>query len=73
MKNRILWHLCIIGFVLLCALAFTTLVIPYGVVDPFMLGLPRTLWVGILLSVSIFTVTVIAAWASQPENKGGSE
>jgi len=73
MKNRILWNLCIIAFILLCALAFTPLVIPDGISDPLISGLPRTLWAGILLSVSIFVLTVIAAWASLPGNKGGSE
>ncbi len=58
------------GFVvfILATLAFTPLVIPYGVAEPFVLGLPRTLWAGMLISLLIYIVLLIAMFTSKDES-----
>lgn len=45
---------------LLSIITFTPLVIPYGVYEPQLLGMPRTLWVGILLTILLVIVTYFA-------------
>ena len=52
------WKLCIAGMVALCVLSFTPLVIPAGQSTPMVLGVPRTLWLGIL----IYAAMVVLTW-----------
>ena len=52
----------------LAALSFTPLVIPYGVSDPYLFGLPRTLWGGMLISIGIYVILVLAMFTSKGEN-----
>lgn len=59
-KRRLYWRLCYGGVFVLSVLAFTPLVIPSGVVQPIVLGMPYTLWVGILLTVVLVGLTYVA-------------
>ena len=47
--------------VLVSAAAFTPLVIPAGVAAPWVLGMPRTMWAGILVTVALVYLTYLAA------------
>ncbi len=58
-KSHPFWKICVAAVGLLCLLSFTPLVIPPGVLDPSFLGIPRTLWAGILIYVAIVVVTFI--------------
>jgi len=58
-KNKTAWTACSIGVVALCVLAFSPLVIPTGKSEPLLLGIPRTLWTGILVYVVIVVLTFI--------------
>ena len=61
----------IVYAVIVCSLAvlsFTPLVIPYGVSEPYFFGLPRTLWGGILISIGIYVILVLAMFTSKGEN-----
>ena len=62
MKNRgsLSWRLCYAGALLLCVLTFTPLVIPSGQFKPLLVGMPRTLWAGILVYVGLVLLTLIA-------------
>ncbi len=61
------WSFYAIAVFILAAISFTPLVIPYGVVEPYFLGLPRTLWAGLSISISIYIFLVLAALTSGGE------
>lgn len=50
-RRRLYWRLCYGGIILLSVLTFSPLVIPPGTYRPMVLGMPYTLWVGILVAV----------------------
>lgn len=50
-RRRLYWRLCYGGIIVLSVITFTPLVIPRGTYHPMLLGMPYTLWVGILLTV----------------------
>lgn len=54
---------------ILSVISFTPLVIPYGVSEPYFLGLPRTLWGGILISLSIYIILVLAMLTTDGDRK----
>jgi hypothetical protein len=58
-KKSLYWKLCIAGVVLLSILTFTPIVMPQGVADPELLGVPRTLWASILTYIGIVILTYI--------------
>ncbi|UCH63430.1 MAG: hypothetical protein JSU77_02965 [Fidelibacterota bacterium] len=62
MKNRstLFWRLCWIGAALLCVLTFTPVVIPSGHFTPFVAGMPRTIWTGILVYIGLVLLTLAA-------------
>ena len=60
MKKR-LWRLCCLGVLLLAVLTFTPLVTPVGFSEPYWLGIPRTLWAGIVIYLSITVLTWIGS------------
>lgn len=62
-----LWKILSLIVTILATLAFTPLVIPYGVTEPYVLGLPRTLWAGILISILIYLMLLIAMITSKDE------
>lgn len=58
-KNRTAWTGCSIGIIVLCVVAFSPLIIPSGVSEPRLWGIPRTLWAGILVYVLMVILTFI--------------
>ncbi len=70
MRNKYVWHACCVLAVLLSVVAFTPLVIPYGVAEPTVLGMPRTMWAGLLVSFGLLSVTILGAWASGYQDEG---
>lgn len=70
MRNPILWRICCAVFFLLSATAFTPVIIPEGVNTPYLLGMPRTLWAGISISIGLLIMILIATWASSRPQKG---
>ncbi len=46
-----LWLMCCAAMLLATILTFTPLVIPSGVYQPKLWGMPYTLWMGILISI----------------------
>lgn len=53
------WYACTGGVILLCGLCFTPLVIPAGQSEPRCLGLPRSLWLGLLIYGVLVVLTFI--------------
>ncbi len=58
--RRLLWILCCIIAVSLLVLTFTPVIIPQGQHEPELLGMPYTLWTGILLSMTMVGITFLA-------------
>lgn len=73
MKRTSVWRLCCVCSVLLCIIAFTPLVIPSQSVEPFLLGMPRTLWAGLVVSFGLVIVTIVGSWAAGSSEKGGKQ
>lgn len=64
MNNKSRWTYFAVAISVLAAVSFTPLVIPYGVTEPYFLGLPRTLWAGLGISLSIYFLLVLAMLTS---------
>lgn len=62
-----IWRIYGIIVTILAFIAFTPIVIPYGVTEPYFLGMPRTLWGGLLISICIYIVLFIAMLTSNTE------
>ncbi len=69
MKNT-LWTICKILFIGLSIFAFTPIVMPQGQATPELFGLPRTLWIGLLISISFIALTALGAlFIDKPQNQ----
>lgn len=62
---KILWNTCLILFVILSVITFTPLIIAQGTTSPWLFGMPRTLWAGIFISIALFIITLVAAYAAK--------
>ena len=58
-RRNVLWKSCCAVVILLSILCFTPIVIPAGQYQPTLLGLPRSLWAGILIAFAILGVAFI--------------
>ncbi len=55
------WRICIIVVILLAALGLSPVVIPTGVFKPSFLGMPYTLWMGLLVCIALVLMTFIGS------------
>lgn len=69
MKSRALWKIALPLTVFFSGLAFLPAVIPARVAEPFLFGMPRTLWVSMALSLCIYAVLVAAMLLSKEEEE----
>ena len=56
-KRRTYWTICWISAVALSIVALSPLVLPAGEAGPFLAGMPRALWAGILVSIGFVLLT----------------
>ena len=70
-KNKRIWKLCIVFVIVIIAVTFSPLVIAPGKISPSLFGLPYTLWVGILFTVALVVITLIAGNALPNEEEDG--
>ncbi|MDH5397165.1 MAG: hypothetical protein OEX02_03415 [Cyclobacteriaceae bacterium] len=56
-KKRIFWRLCVAAAIIVCGLSFTPLAIPAGQHQPWLFGMPYSLWMGILLTILMVVLT----------------
>ncbi len=56
------WRACCAAMVLVAIVSFTPIVIPPGQHEPTLAGLPRTLWTGLLVSVTIILLVLVGAY-----------
>jgi len=59
-RSNSYWITCCSAALILVIITFTPLVVPYGIHKPALLGLPYTLWTGILITVGLVALTFIA-------------
>jgi len=57
--NKTYWYLCVAAAVLLSIITFTPLVIPKGVYEPMLWGIPYTLWVSFFVMILFVIITYI--------------
>lgn len=60
--QRLAWRACIAATVLLLAVTYSPLVLRPGEADPWLFGLPRTLWASLLTAFAIVALTAIGAF-----------
>ena len=59
-RNKRIWQICVIAVIFIIIITFSPLVVSPGKIKPFLFGLPYTLWVGILLTIALVVITLIA-------------
>ncbi len=69
MKNKI-WLVIRVVFVFISLFSFSSFVIPQNVYAPMLSGIPYTLWVGILISISLLILIIIASKFLPSDEKG---
>ncbi len=63
------WQICLIGSIILIVLSYSPIVLSPSNPEPYLFGLPRTLWAGILTYIGI----IILVWIGtrvHPDYKG---
>jgi len=58
-RNRTYWRILRTAAIILSLLVFTPLVIPKGVYQPELLGIPYTLWTSFLITVALVVLTYL--------------
>ena len=71
-NTSLYWKICCISAVSLVIITFTPIITPPGVHKPELLGIPFTLWAGILIAVGLVLLTFIGTQV-HPASKQGSE
>lgn len=61
MSKPVIWQLCGTLVILMVILTFSPLITPKGQSGPFLLGMPYTLWSGILLSLILLGLTIVGS------------
>ena len=62
MNRSRLWTICRVAVLLIVILIFTPLVIPAHVSEPAFLGMPYTLWMGLVVSFLMLALTIFGSW-----------
>ena len=72
MRKR-LWYLTIVTAFALLVITFSPLVTPAGRHTPGLFGFPYTLWTGMIISVGLVILTIVAANLSRGSKKDDYE
>jgi protein-S-isoprenylcysteine O-methyltransferase Ste14 len=59
--NRKHWRICVALVGIIVLLGYTPLLIPKGIYNPMLFGIPYTLWLGILVTVILVVLTYIGS------------
>jgi hypothetical protein len=71
MKNKkLIWRICVTAVILIVILTFSPLVTGSGKIYPFLFGLPFTLWMGIILTITLVVITLIAGYVLPDKEEG---
>lgn len=71
-KKEIYWKICIVIVIALVVLGYTPLMIPAGKYKPMLLGIPYSLWMGFLVTVTLVVLTFIGSKV-HPSNNNKEE
>ena len=63
------WRTCCLLAVLLATLTFTPIVLVPNEIEPILMGMPRTLWLGMLISFGFFLLTLWGAFILTRQNE----
>ncbi len=55
--NPKIWKVCVIAVICIVCITFTPLITPAGKSQPFLLSLPYTLWISVLLTLILVGLT----------------
>lgn len=66
-KRVILWRLTLAAAIVLAIISFTPIVIPTREIEPTLVGMPVTLWTGIIVAF-LFVVLTYIAGRIHPQN-----
>lgn len=55
------WKICVALAIMLTGLTFTPLIIPVGVYQPELFGVPYTLWTSVLITVFLVLLTYLGS------------
>ncbi len=69
-RNKRIWQFCVAAVIVIIAITFSPLVIAPGKIQPFLFGLPYTLWIGIVLTIVLVVITLIAGNALPNDEEG---
>lgn len=67
-KRKSLIRVLDILAILLCVATFSPLVIPQNEANPFLLGIPYTMWMGFLVSVLFVVLAFLVSLINKEEN-----
>lgn len=70
-KKKLIWRLCIVAVFIIIIFTFSPLVIAKGKIEPFLFGMPYTLWITILLTIILVVITFIGGKVLPDEEEGG--
>lgn len=62
LSKRTQWRIALGCALLLVVLTFTPLVTPIGVHEPLFLGMPYTLWTGLIVAIGFVVLTLAATY-----------
>jgi hypothetical protein len=69
-RKKAYWRVCAAIVILLTGLGFTPVMIPGGVYEPMILGLPYSLWVSFLITVVLVVLTYIGSRVHPGSDEG---
>jgi ABC-type transport system involved in cytochrome c biogenesis permease subunit len=67
--RKVLWLGCCAVMLIATILTFTPLVIPEGIYQPKLLGMPYTLWIGILMSIIMVLLVLLGTLVHPGRNE----
>ena len=69
-NNKFLWRCCVIAVVVIIVITYSPLVIRTGKVDPFLLGMPYTLWLSMLQTILVVIMVYIGGIVMPNDEEG---
>lgn len=71
-NQKKLWRICVIAVVLIAILVYSPLITKAGKTDPFLFGMPFTLWTSMLLTIFVVALTYVGG-LFLPNDEEGSK
>lgn len=59
MSSKTIWKICCVAILVIAVLTLTPVVTPHHIFEPMLMGMPYTLWMGIVISLVLWVITYI--------------